>query len=62
MIPLPVIENCNDCGACCREQCSPPGYVAILLRGSEFWPIASDVARFNALPADALESLKRYAD
>jgi Fe-S-cluster containining protein len=27
-LTLPVIENCDDCGACCATQGSPPGYGA----------------------------------
>ena len=27
---LPIVESCEGCGACCREQESPPGYVGYI--------------------------------
>jgi len=33
---LPVIENCNDCGACCREQGGLPiSYYIGILKGRD---------------------------
>ena len=61
---LPVIASCDGCGACCREQCSPPMYLAYLC-----WPDSmlrdadeEDLERFRNLPEDALQSLEAYRD
>jgi uncharacterized protein len=43
MTPLPTINSCDGCGACCMEQCSPP-FV---------FPRDPQLA---ALPAEVLES------
>lgn len=55
---LPVIGSCEGCGACCREQYSPPGYVALL--SGVGWPDEEDAARFAALPEEARRSLEEY--
>ena len=55
---LPVL-SCDNCGACCETQCSPPGYVLLLtnphLRVS--WPEPMDVYRLGSLPEPARISL-----
>lgn len=60
---LPIIDSCNDCGACCREQDSPPGYV-MLLSSPNLLDDESlqneDVERFRNLPAAALAELRAY--
>jgi Fe-S-cluster containining protein len=60
--PLPVLESCDDCGACCFEQGAPPDYVALRLNPQFALDpsFADDVARLKALPADAARSLDRY--
>lgn len=59
-LALPIIESCNGCGACCREQESPPGYVLFLLGEGDGWPDEADAERFNSLPPEALQSLKDH--
>ena len=53
--------NCTDCGVCCMEQGSPPGYVYIHNGGVD-WPDEEDVERFNQLPTKARVEIKKYAD
>lgn len=56
MNDLPI-TNCNNCGACCFEQGSPPGYSTVILN-PENWPQwTGDHARVAALPDDARASL-----
>lgn len=59
---LTVIENCNGCGACCREQESPPGYMAILLQRFEHDHDDPDVIRARSLPLELKRELMEYAD
>ena len=59
---LPVINDCQGCGACCLEQQSPPGYLAIMQLGCESWTDDEDVERFKSLPAEALRELSDYRD
>jgi uncharacterized protein len=54
---LPILD-CDNCGACCMEQGSPPGYT-LLLAGMPVWD-KDDTERFEALPAEALEILRQY--
>ena len=60
---LPIIDSCGDCGACCMEQQSPPGY-AMLLSSPELMDdaemFADDVARLRNLPAEAMKELRDY--
>lgn len=49
---------CDSCGACCREQESPPGYVAILA-GID-WPDQDDVGRVRSMPVELRAELRRY--
>lgn len=53
---LPTLD-CNDCGACCFEQCSPPGYVAVVTGNEHLWPDEEDVERAKTLPPEALRLL-----
>lgn len=55
------VENCNNCGACCFEQESPPGYLVILVYGKDMAFCEEDAARFDALPPDVLMELHAYA-
>ena len=59
---LPII-SCDDCGACCFEQGSPPGYLCLLMQPSEQvdWPDAEDLPRLKTLPEDARAALLDYA-
>lgn len=57
---LPVIENCDGCGACCMEQESPPGYLWILLHGQSDDPM--DLVRFNHIPGPVMDELKAYVE
>lgn len=52
------ITDCANCGACCFEQGSPPGYLAIL--SGTPWPDGDDHARFAALPYHVRETLLIY--
>jgi Fe-S-cluster containining protein len=57
MSALPIIDSCNDCGACCMEQGSPPGYAAVIFN-SEGWPKwTGDHDRVSRLPEDVRQSL-----
>jgi hypothetical protein len=64
-----IIENCDDCGVCCMEQCSPPLYAWILARlegwepgGVGFFTRDSpeDLARVRALPEELKQGLRDY--
>ena len=60
---LPIVESCDDCGACCREQESPPGYVMLLASPDMMdapGPFKADVERLQSLPAAALAELREY--
>ena len=59
---LPVLENCDGCGACCLEQGAPPDYVALRLHPefAEDSTFADDVARLAELPAEAATLLAEY--
>jgi Fe-S-cluster containining protein len=58
---LPVIESCDGCGACCREQQSPPGYVALLVDPTlAAGPFQDDADRLKTLPDAAMQSLQDY--
>lgn len=56
--------TCDNCGACCMEQGSPPGYLYLLScpeLDREHWPKhEEDVARLAALPPEALAALQDY--
>jgi Fe-S-cluster containining protein len=59
---LPTIESCDDCGACCFEQQSPPGYV-LLLSNPDYLndeSVAEDAARIKAMPEEAVAELRSY--
>lgn len=51
------METCDNCGACCREQESPPGYVAILC-GMD-WPDSDDVERVRSMPVELRAGLRQ---
>ena len=60
---LPVIQSCDGCGACCMEQSSPPGYVAILARPDEDFadsPFSEDAERLRRMPMKIKATLLRY--
>lgn len=59
---LPIIESCEGCGACCLEQSSPPGYVAMMANGVEAWPDETDHERFQSLPQMARIELEMYVE
>jgi uncharacterized protein len=63
---LPIVETCDGCGACCREQGSPPGYLQMVFPSiravaQSAYLEREDYARFTTLPSDALASLQEYA-
>jgi Fe-S-cluster containining protein len=51
---LPVIDSCDDCGVCCLEQCSPPGYIG---RG---WGDEEDNERVRYMSPEARALLDDY--
>ena len=53
--------NCDNCGACCFEQGSPPGYT-LLMDGREHpdWPDQVDLIRVATLPRAARKRLNQY--
>ena len=65
MRPLPIIDSCDGCGACCMTQESPPGY-AMLLANPQMMdnpgPFAEDVERLRLLPQAAINELRAYLD
>lgn len=59
-VDLPIIESCDDCGACCLEMNSPPGYV-VFYAERPCWPKdTGDHERFARLPAEAKRLLDEY--
>jgi len=51
------IINCDDCGACCAEMNTPPGYSAVLFNPT-FWPAEyGDHERVASLPLDAKQAI-----
>jgi len=60
---LPIIESCDNCGACCFEQQSPPGYVMLLSQpdfADDPGPFEDDVERLLQLPEEAITELRSY--
>jgi Fe-S-cluster containining protein len=55
-------ETCDNCGACCIAQCSPPGYLLLICQPqrSDEWPDKEDVERVKRLPHGALLVINRY--
>jgi Fe-S-cluster containining protein len=53
--------NCDNCGVCCFEQGSPPGYL-LLLDGRDHpdWPDQEDIERVKHLPPQARAHILRY--
>ncbi|MGB4031198.1 MAG: YkgJ family cysteine cluster protein [Tenuifilaceae bacterium] len=49
VVRLPVIDNCDGCGACCMEMRTPP-----------FYPSPED-ARWAALPAEMQQAICHHA-
>jgi hypothetical protein len=35
MLELPLVSNCDNCGACCMAMESPPGYIRLLVSGGD---------------------------
>lgn len=60
MTSLPIIQSCNNCGACCMEQESPPGYLSILVYGEDGANSQADLDRFNAMPQRLRKELEEY--
>lgn len=54
---LPIVNDCDNCGACCFEQGSPPGYL-VIMSGSAWAPV--DVRRFAKVPAEAKAEIEAY--
>ena len=60
---LPIIESCENCGACCFEQQSPPGFAMLLSQphlAEGDSPFAEDFERLQALPETAMAELRTY--
>jgi len=64
MKQLPVIDSCADCGACCMEQQSPPGYVMLLsseqMMNADVF--SDDAERIQNLPEVAIAEIKNYME
>lgn len=66
MTPLPVITNCDACGACCLHLGTPPGYAAFFpadLADAEAGrrrAMPEDRETFDRLPAAARRELADY--
>jgi hypothetical protein len=62
-VPHLTTITCEDCGACCMEQCSPP-MLAAYLPGGVFaateYADDPDYGRANALPANVKAALAEY--
>lgn len=52
-IDLPIIDSCDDCGACCMEQTTPPGFSAYAAGRPEFWGDPDDYALYLSAPIEA---------
>ena len=59
MSSLPIL-NCDNCGACCLEQESPPGYLIILSMGRDYATSQEDLERFDRIPPLVMEELEHY--
>lgn len=57
---LPIL-NCDNCGACCLNQESPPGYLSILVNGHEAAASDEDLDRFINMPHELMQELQAYA-
>ncbi|MDA1229918.1 MAG: YkgJ family cysteine cluster protein [Planctomycetota bacterium] len=57
---LPVIQSCDGCGACCREQESPPMYLLILSGVFDDDDFRDDTIRARALPDNLKQELLAY--
>ena len=58
---LPVL-SCDDCGACCFEQGSPPGYLGLMngVLSRDEWPDEDDIPRLDSMPDEARAVLLAY--
>lgn len=61
MIVLPIVQSCDDCGACCMEQGSPPMYLAYLL-GTCPDDGTDDYKRVCGMPVVLKKELLQYAE
>jgi Fe-S-cluster containining protein len=55
--------ECENCGACCFEQGSPPAYGCLVdadEQARKAWPDQADNERVETLPADAINVLLDY--
>ena len=64
MTDLPII-NCDGCGACCKEQLSPPMYLYWIARGAHKtkkydYLTDADVVRLRTMPPEVLDGLVDY--
>jgi hypothetical protein len=56
-----ALTKCDNCGACCFEQGSPPGYLLLLSEGDHStWPDQEDLERVKSLPSEARRRLTTY--
>ena len=59
---LPLLDSCENCGACCSLQGAPPDYVALRLNPhfANDPSFAEDADRLAQLSGEAEELLDRY--
>lgn len=62
MLGLPIIDNCDGCGACCMSQCSPPGYLFPKGESARHWMEKRDLDRYMSLPLGAQRDLEEYIE
>lgn len=58
---LPIL-NCDNCGVCCMEQESPPGYLAMLTIGEAYPASQADWDRLAGMPDVLLTELLDYLE
>lgn len=57
---LPIIESCDDCGACCMEQGSPPGFADFISPSEDYRKTAREYAPEDAVWFDASPYIAKY--
>ena len=62
-MPLPIITDCNDCGACCMHMGTPPLYVVFFVEEPPPWWIEmfhEAEPYFAGMPVEARRELAAY--
>lgn len=57
-----IPDSCEGCGACCREQESPPMYLYALTQPSHFREKCEDFHRAHNLPQELKDELLEYGE